>query len=140
MDFSSITVNLGTIAIALVFLWGIFRWLLEKNFIQFSSNLDIKFEGFTQQLFNVQSRLSNLEGVTLDIKRLELEIVKRDGQNVQTFVLRDEFKEYQAEQRLVSEKMFDYFEKITDKLDNKVSKVDCKQHGNRRSTDDTKDQ
>lgn len=105
--------------------WAAIWWLIKLSFSQFSIGLVSKFDGFTQQLQNVQSRLTSLEGVACDLKRLELEMVKRDGIYAQSFVQRDEFRIYQQEQKDAVAKVFDILEKINDKLDDKMSRTEC---------------
>lgn len=78
--------------------------LLQVAFKQFERRLDDKFQA--QGL-----RISSLEGVALDIKRLELELVKRDG----SYVSRQEYN-------LALQRIFDKLESIDEKLSKKIDR------------------
>jgi hypothetical protein len=87
--------------------------LLQVAFKQFERRLDDKFQA--QGL-----RIASLEGVALDIKRLELEVVKRDS----SYVPRQEYN-------LALQRIFDKLEVIDGKLSSKVDRADCQRMMNK---------
>lgn len=82
-------------------------FLLQIAFRQFERRLDEKF--VAQGV-----RITSLEGVAMDIKRLELEVVKRDS----SYVSRQEYN-------TALQRIFDKLELIDSKLSSKVDRTEC---------------
>lgn len=103
-----ITELLGAVISVIAAGWA----LLNISFDQFEKRLDGKFEGQSE-------RIQRLELLTLDVKRLEVEIVKRDSLYVPRSELQATF-----------DKMFNILREIQTSLDKKVDRDDCdKRHG-----------
>jgi len=100
-------VGLGELFGAVVAIIGAGWVLLQIAFKQFERRLDDKFQA-------QGVRIAALEGVALDIKRLELEIVKRDSAYI-----------YRSEYNTALQRIFDKLESIDGKLSNKVDREDC---------------
>jgi uncharacterized membrane protein YccC len=99
--------GIGELVGAVVAIIGAGWVLLQLAFRQFELRLDDKFKA-------QGVRIAAIEGVTLDIKRLELEVVKRDS----SYVSRQEYN-------LALQRIFDKLELIDGKLSNKVDRSDC---------------
>ena len=97
---ASITTGIGAI------------WVIVKiAFGQFERRLNEKFTA--------------LDGLLLDVKKLEIEQVKRDAIYANQFVHKEEFKSYADSQSRTIERVFGLLTQINDKLDRKVDKEDC---------------
>ena len=94
--------------------WG----LLNISLRMFEKRLDDRFGVIGQ-------KITVLDGLVLDIKRLEVEQVRRDGVFIQQYVHKEEFKEYMERQQKTVERIFTLLQSMNDKLDTKVSREEC---------------
>jgi hypothetical protein len=92
--------------------------LLQIAFGQFEKRLDIKFDGQS-------TRISNLENTASRIQQLELESARRDSSMALHYVLREEYRIDQVEIKQQLNQIFQLLREMSDKLDNKVGKQDC---------------
>ena len=99
--------------------------LLKVTISQFEKRLDIKF--------------NSLDSLVLEVKKLEIEQLRRDNQYTEKFVTKAEMDNCQVKHDKIVERIFKLLETMNDKLDNKVNKSDCDQrwHAQARSKDRT---
>mgnify|MGYP003395747344 CR=1 FL=1 len=80
-------------------------WILLKlSLAQFEKRLDEKFK--------------SLDTAVSDVKRLELEVVRADTRNAQTYIARQEYND-------TLKRIFDVLERMEQKLDSKANAFDC---------------
>lgn len=80
-------------------------WILLKlSLSQFEKRLDEKFKA--------------LDTAVSDVKRLELEVVRADTRNAQTYIARQEYND-------ALKRIFDVLERVEHKLDGKANITDC---------------
>lgn len=92
--------------------------LLKMNAIQFNRGLDARFA--TQD-----DKLKHIDGLMTDIKRVELDSARRDGEYAGKFCTKEEMRVEGDRAERVSRQIFELLHRIEDKLDNKVSKSEC---------------
>jgi hypothetical protein len=85
--------------------------LLKVTINQFEKRLDIKF--------------NSLDSLVLEVKKLEIEQLRRDNQYSEKFVTKAEMDSCQVKHDKVVERIFALLQTMSDKLDNKANKVDC---------------
>lgn len=89
-----------------------FGWaLLKLSLSQFEKRLTDKF--------------SAVNGLLLDVKKLELELVKRDGHYSQMFATKDDLQRHQDKYEKTVERIFTLLTHMSEKLDSKVAHDDC---------------
>lgn len=114
----SLSIGAGEILSILIAITG-FAWALLKVTIgQFERRLDIKFD-------SIDKKFSALDGLVLEVKKLEIEQLRKDNQYTEKFVTKAEMDSCQVKHDKIVERIFKLLETMNDKLDNKVDKDDC---------------
>jgi hypothetical protein len=107
----SMSFGIGEIVAVLSAVIGIGWGLMKVSFAQFEKRLDTKFAA--------------IDTLLLDVKKLELEQVRRDGVYAQQFASKDELRSSLDKHDKVVERIFSLLQTMSDKLDNKIGRDDC---------------
>lgn len=114
----NVSLGFGEILSILIAITG-FAWALLKVTIgQFERRLDVKFD-------SIDKKFSALDNLVLEVKKLEIEQLRRDNQYTEKFVTKAEMDSCQVKHDKVVERIFSLLEVMNNKLDNKVNKADC---------------
>lgn len=118
LSLGEIVTVLGTIV---GFGWG----LLQLSFKQFEKRQDEKFEALRTSLNEQNKKFSMVEVLALDVKKLEIEIVKRDGEYARLYINKDDFASFRNEMKQGLNELFALTRAIDTKLDGKIDRQEC---------------
>jgi hypothetical protein len=107
----NVSLGAGEIITILGAIVGLAWTLLKLTINQFEKRLDTKF--------------SLIDSLLLDVKKLELEQLKRDNHYAEKFATKGELDSANARYEKTTERIFSLLQTINDKLDNKVSRSEC---------------
>lgn len=114
----NVSLGAGEILSILIAVTG-FAWaLLKVTISQFEKRLDVKFD-------SIDKKFSALDGLVLEVKKLEIEQLRRDNQYTEKFVTKAEMDSCQVKHDKIVERIFKLLESMNDKLDSKVSRTEC---------------
>lgn len=106
-----IELGAGEVISILIAIVGLAWTLLKVTISQFEKRLDTKF--------------SALDNLLLDVKKLEIEQLRRDNYYSEKYVTKAEMDSCQVKHDKIVERIFTLLQSMNDKLDSKVNKTDC---------------
>ena len=113
-----LSLGAGEVISILVAITGLAWALLKVTIGQFERRLDIKFD-------SIDSKFSALDNLVLEVKKLELDQLRRDNLYAEKFVTKSEIESRDNKLDKTLERLYGLLSTMNDKLDNKVNKVDC---------------
>jgi hypothetical protein len=96
-------------------------WILLKMSVgQYEKRVDEKFRALSE-------KLSAIDKVLEDVRRIELDNAKRETEMMREYVLRRDFLTHIDQQNQNSKRIYELLEQLSQRLEGKVDKADCKE-------------
>jgi hypothetical protein len=99
--------------------------LLQMVFKQYDEKQDARHKEVSTQYVSLEKKVSAIDALVLEVKKLEIEQLRRDAQYSEKFVTKAEMDNCQIKHDKIVERIFKLLETMNDKLDSKVNKQDC---------------
>lgn len=117
--------SLGEIVTVLGTIVGCGWALLQLSFKQFEKRQDEKFEALRTSLNEQNKKFSTVEVLALEVKKLEIEFAKRDGEYARLYINKDEFASFRTEMKQGINELFALMRAVDQKLDQKIDRAEC---------------
>lgn len=99
--------------------------LLQLAFRQFEKRLDDKFDLQSKEIAAQSAKISVLEQISNEVKRLELESIRVESRSNITFATKEELVRAIEKMEKTIERVFQVVERIDLKIDSKVDRDEC---------------
>lgn len=99
--------------------------LLQMVFKQYDEKQDARHKEVSTQYVSLEKKVSAIDALVLEVKKLEIEQLRRDAQYSEKFVTKAEMESSQVKHDKIVERIFNLLETMNEKLDGKVNKKDC---------------
>lgn len=130
----NLTIGFGEALTAIALIGGAIWGLLKLAFNQYDQKQETRHiastaqhkaqnESLTAKFSALENKVNALDVLVLEVKKLEIEQVRRDAQYSEKFVTKAENDLNLAKQEKVWDKLFTLIEKINEKLDMKANKT-----------------
>lgn len=121
----SVSIGAGEITGILIAIVGMAWALLKIVFNQFDAKQESRFQSVSARFETLEKKVSAIDSLVLEVKKLEIEQLRRDNQYSEKFVTKVDSDANQVKHDKVVDRIFTLLQQMNDKLDNKMNKNDC---------------
>ena len=120
-----IEIGFGEVLASLVGIITLVWALLKVTIGQFEARLVLKFDSIDGKFNSIDKKFATFDTLVLEVKKLEIEQLRRDNQYSEKFATKSEIEAGQLKHDKTVERIFALLQTMSDKLDNKVNRADC---------------
>lgn len=118
-------IGVGELAGSVIAIIGAGWVLLQLAFRQFEKRLDDKFDAQSREISAQSAKISVLEQISNEVKRLELENIRVESRSNITFATKEELIRAIEKNEKTIERVFNVLQKIDEKIEGKIDRDDC---------------
>lgn len=122
-----VELGVGEIVSILIAIVALAWALLKIVFNQFDGKQEVRYQAVSSRFEGLDKKVSGIDALVLEVKKLEIEQLRRDNQYAEKFATKADMQERDTKLDKTLERLFGLCTTMNDKLDNKVNRSECDQ-------------